>query len=121
MKGACTLILDDWTNQPSDRAKLVSGLNASFQKGGVLGYAEMSGDTLILHSERANPMRFHMLLASAILSNIRRAGFTAFTYTNDADQKFIYDVKGGHILFPPEQQSPTATGTVAKTGGAQQP
>ena len=63
-----------------------------------MGYAEVSDDTLTIHSERASAMRFRMILASRELSMIRRAGIATYIYTNDADQSFVYDVKVGQIV-----------------------
>lgn len=98
VKGACALILADWKNPTDTRQRLVKGINAEFQRGGVMGYAEVSDDTLTIHSERASAMRFRMILASRELSMIRRAGIATYIYTNDADQSFVYDVKVGQIV-----------------------
>jgi hypothetical protein len=69
-----------------------------------MGYAEVSGDKLTVHSERASPMRFRMILASQQeLSMVRRAGIAIFVYTNDADQTFVYDVKSARLLSPAAQ------------------
>ena len=109
-KGACALILSDWSNQAGNRQRLISGINSTFQRGGVVGYAEVSGDKLTVHSERASLMRFRMILASQWeISMVRRSGIATFVYTNDADQDFIYDVKSGHILSPTTQQASQGT------------
>jgi len=106
VKGACALILADWSNQAGVRQKLVKGMNAEAQKAGVAAYTELSGDKLTVHSERASAMRFHMFLASQrFLSIARRAGIAIFAYTNDADQNFVYDVKAGQILNPATEQA----------------
>ena len=84
------------TTQTDIRPKLVEGINASFRKETVVGYAEISGDDLTVHSERASAMRFHMMLANQQwLSLLRRAGIATVVYTDDADQRFVYDVKSG--------------------------
>ncbi len=101
MKQACSLILEDWSKQSDTRSKLVNAINGSFQKRGVLGYAEITGDQLTVHSEHADAMRFHMALAdSRHLSYVRRAGILTYVYTNDADKNFVYDVRSGHIVSP---------------------
>jgi hypothetical protein len=46
VKGACALILADWSSHTDTRRRLVDWINASFQKGSVMGYAEISGDKL---------------------------------------------------------------------------
>jgi hypothetical protein len=108
VKGACALILADWSNPTDARQRLVKAINADFQKSGVMGYAELSGDKLTIHSERASAMRFRMILASRELSMIRRAGIATYVYTNDADQNFAYDVKSGQIVQPATQQAAQA-------------
>ncbi|HLM81910.1 MAG TPA: hypothetical protein VK302_14990 [Terriglobales bacterium] len=110
IKGVCALILADWSNQAGTRQKLINGINASFQKGGVMGYAEISGDKMTVHSERASAMRFHMIMASRReISMARRAGITMYIYTNDADQSFQYDVKADKVLSPPAPQAVEAS------------
>jgi hypothetical protein len=105
VKGACALILGDWSNQAGARQKLIDLINASFQRDNAMGYAEISGDKLTVHSQRASLMRFHMILASQReLSMVRRAGIAIYVYTNDADQSFVYDVKAGQIVAPATQQ-----------------
>lgn len=106
IKGACALILADWSNQAGTRQKLINAIGASFQKEGVMGYAEISGDKLTVHSERASAMRFHMILAHQRgLAMVRRAGIATYVYTNDADQTFVYDMKAGQIVPPATQQA----------------
>jgi hypothetical protein len=98
IKGACSLILADWSNSGGTRQKIVNADNAAFKKEGVMGYAEVSGDKLTVHSERASAMRFHMTLSDPrYMSYLRRSGLTTVVYTNDADQTFVYDVKSGQI------------------------
>jgi hypothetical protein len=105
VKGACALILADWSSPTDARERLVKGINAGFQRDNVVGYAEISGDKFTVHSERASTMRFRMILASRELSMIRRAGIATYVYTNDADQNFVYDVKSGLIVPPATQQA----------------
>ncbi len=109
VKRVCALILADAADQAGVRRKLVNGLNGSFQKNGVLGYAEISGDRITVHSERASLMRLHMVLASGEFSMVRRAGITMFIYTNDANQNFVYDVKADQIVSPATQQAAQAS------------
>jgi hypothetical protein len=108
VKGACALILSDWSNPTDVRQRLIKGVNAEFQRGGIVGYAEISGDKLTIHSERASAMRFRMLLASRQLSMIRRAGIATYVYTNDGDQNFVYDVKSSQIVPPATQEAARA-------------
>jgi hypothetical protein len=111
IKGVCSLILADWSNSGGTRQKIVNADNASFKKEGVMGYAEVSGDKLTVHSERASAMRFHMVLSNPrYISYLRRSGLTTLVYTNDADQTFAYDVKSGQIA----DENPTSnTGPAA--------
>ena len=75
--------------------------NASFIAAKVVGYAESSGDTFTIHSERASDMRFHMLLANKQgMEHFRMAGIKTLVYTNDADQRFTYDLVAGHVVTP---------------------
>jgi hypothetical protein len=66
-------------------------------KNGVAGYAGFSGDTLIIHSERASAMRFHANISDArMLAAIRAVRAKTFVYTNDEGQRFEYDAVAGH-------------------------
>ena len=86
-------------DQPAAREVLLKTINAQFAKEGVAGYADISHDKLTVHSERASAVRFHMLLANdTFISRMKDAGISAFAYTNDADQNFLYDVKAGQVL-----------------------
>jgi hypothetical protein len=99
LKEACALILADWSNPKSTRQKLINAVSAGARKEGVAAYAEISGDRLTVHSERASAMRFHMIVASErYVSMVRRAGIDIYAYTNDADQNFTYDVKSGQSV-----------------------
>ncbi|MGA8431090.1 MAG: hypothetical protein WB729_14805 [Candidatus Sulfotelmatobacter sp.] len=113
-KAVCALVLADWSNQTSARDRLVAGINASFQRDGALGYSEMSGDKLTVHSERAGEMRFHMILASRELSLMQRSGVSTFFYTDDHDQNFAFDVKAGRVVTLAQSSSvvPTSTSPV---------
>jgi hypothetical protein len=104
VKGACSVILADWSDQASVRRTFVAWINAGGKRGASMFYAEVSGDTLTVHSERATAMRFHMVLADQReVSMMRHAGFATFVYTDDADQKFAYDVKAGQVLDTPDK------------------
>jgi hypothetical protein len=106
VKGACALIHADWSNQASTRQRLVDGINAVFQKDGVVGYTDVSEDKLTVHSERASAMRFHAILASKWeISMMQRAGIETFAYTDDTAQNFAYDVKSGQIVLSATQQA----------------
>jgi hypothetical protein len=98
VKGACALILADWSSPTDARQRLVKGINAEFQRGGIVGYAEISEDKFTVHSERASAMRFQMILASRQIPMVRRAGIATYVYTNDADQNYVYDVKTSQIV-----------------------
>jgi hypothetical protein len=106
-KDACGKIDDSSTpaalsDQSSKRDGVVKLFNESFQKQGAVGYAEISGDQLIVHSEHASSMRFHTVLANQqIVGMLTDAGIAIFLYTNDADQHFTYDVKARKILDQP--------------------
>jgi len=94
------------SNQSAAREMLLKTINASFAKEGVAGYAEISGDKLTVHSERASEMRFHMLVANQkLVAMMREAGIATYLYTNDADQNFAYDLKAGKIIPPTASQA----------------
>jgi hypothetical protein len=62
---------------------------------GKAGYAEAVGDKLIVHSERTSAMRFHAVTGGADpawTDALRKAGFATEVYTNDADQRFEFDL-----------------------------
>jgi hypothetical protein len=83
------------------KEKLVEASNSKFRAENVVGYAESSGDTFMVHSERASEMRFHMLVANKqYLEYIRTAGIKTFVYTNDSDQRFTYDLVADHVVTP---------------------
>jgi len=94
------------SNQSAAREMLLKTFNASFAKEGVAGYAEISGNKLIVHSERASEMLFHMQVANQkLISMMQQAGIATYLYTNDADQKFAYDLKAGKIIPPAASQA----------------
>lgn len=81
---------------PADRQKLIDAINASFKQEHVAGYAEIVNDCLIVHSERASIIRFHQAIADKRLADLlKKTGIVTYTLTNDADQRFSYDVKTG--------------------------
>jgi hypothetical protein len=99
VKGACALILADWSNQAGTRQKLANGINTSFENAGVMGYAEISSDKITVHYKGASALRFQMILAvQGGLSMARRAGITTYIFTNDADQNFQYDLQAGRVV-----------------------
>ena len=115
VKGACALIRADWSNTANSQQRLVDGINTRIRKDGVVGYAEVLGDKLTVHSERGTAMRFHMILASEReILYLRRAGIATYAYTNDADQNFLYDVKSGQIVSPAGQQAGEASDPAAR-------
>src|ERR1019366_4916830 len=78
---------------PSDRKAWIDSFNDGMRKQGVAGYAEMTGDVLTVHSERASAVRFHALLANtAVMDSLHQMGFTTMVYTNEADQKYVFDL-----------------------------
>ena len=67
------------SNQSAAREMLLKTINASFAKEGVAGYAEISGDKLTVHSERANEMRFHMLVSNQkFIAMMQEAGIATY-------------------------------------------
>ncbi len=83
------------------KEELVESANSSFRAEKVVGYAESSGDTFTIHAERASDMRFHMMLADKQgLESYRTAGINTLVYTNDAEQRYVYDVVAGHVVTP---------------------
>ena len=98
VKGACALILADWSNQAGSRQKLVNGINTSFENAGVMGHAEISSDKITVHCKGTSAIRFQMIRASRELSMARRAGIITYIFTNDADQNFQYDLQAGRVV-----------------------
>lgn len=96
----------------ADRPKMVAAENAGFKKEGVAGYAEIIGDTYIVHSERANSIRFHanMLQDEGYMKALQRAGIKILIYTNDGDKKFVYDMEAGQIV-PNDRSEPASAQT----------
>lgn len=90
------------------RQQVINLLNKNFVSQNVAGYAEVSGDTLTLHSERATEMRFHMLLNGQMLSLFHKINVKTFLYTNDKDQKYVYDVVTDHVVPTSSQALATA-------------
>jgi hypothetical protein len=82
------------------RQQVIDDLNRNFQTQKVAGYTEVSGDTLIMHSERACAMRFHMVVDRQTLGVFHTIGIKTFVYTNDNDQRYVYDVVAGHEVTP---------------------
>jgi hypothetical protein len=82
------------------RQQVIDDLNRSFQTQKVVGYTEVSGDTLIMHSERASAIRFHMVVDRQMLGVFHTIGIKTFVYTNDNDQRYVYDVVAGHEVAP---------------------
>lgn len=86
-------------DQTGARDIMIRAINASFAKEGVAGYAEISGDKMTVHSERASAVRFNMTLKNdKFISALKDAGIATYTYTNDTDQNFLYDVKLGQVV-----------------------
>jgi hypothetical protein len=106
LKKACVYILSDWSNQAIARQRLVQAVNASFQRDRTVGYAEILGDKLTVHSEHANAMHFRMILANEWQrSMMQRAGIATFGYTNDGDQTFTYDVETKQVTSATTEQA----------------
>lgn len=84
------------------RKWLIDGFSQEFKRNGVAGYAEIVGDNLIVHSERASATRFKMILQDPAthlrLNVIKQAGLTTWVYTNDANVNLTYDIKSSQIM-----------------------
>jgi hypothetical protein len=90
------------------KEKLIEVSNSTFRAEKVVGYAESSGDTFTIHSERASDMRFHMILASKQMQYFRMAGIKTLVYTNDSDQRFTYDLVADHVVTAVNAIKPSA-------------
>src|SRR5271166_1878509 len=98
------------------RQQVIDDLNRNFQTQKVVGYTEVSGDTFIMHSERASAMRFHMVVDRQMLGVFHTIGIKTFVYTNDNDQRYVYDVVAGHEVTPEvPAAAPTAAPAVVPT------
>ncbi len=81
---------------PADRQTFIKAFDDMQRKEGVTAYADFAGEVLTIHSERCSALRFHVLLADEqMLAKLKQMGFKTFLYTNDADQKFTYDLQTG--------------------------
>lgn len=94
-------------SQATAQKLVINAFNESFKKSGVAGYAEVVGDRLTVHSERASAIRFQMVLHDPAnqskFKTIAQAGIATYVYTNDADVNLTYDVKSGQILIAPTE------------------
>ena len=91
------------TGKPEDQATLrqalIKTIDDTFNKQGIAGYAEISGDKLTVHSERASAVRFNMTLKNGqFLPAMKNAGISTFMYTNDAEENFEYNVAEGRVV-----------------------
>ncbi|MGC2402692.1 MAG: hypothetical protein WA510_23070 [Acidobacteriaceae bacterium] len=67
----------------ADRQQLIDGFHDGMQKQGVAGYAEIVGDVLTVHSERASALRFHAILANkALVTAFQQVGLTTLQIRN---------------------------------------
>lgn len=84
------------------RKLLIDNFDDSFKKSNVAGYAEIVGDNIIVHSERASAVRFGMVLHESVNSvrvqTMRQAGLKTWVYTNDADVNLTYDLQSSQIV-----------------------
>jgi hypothetical protein len=97
VKSICEFIAADWNNEEALQARLVKSFNDAFAKNSVEGYAELKARRLVIHSARANDMRFHMILNSSVVVFARQAGVQAIRYTNDGTQDWTYDLATDQI------------------------
>ncbi len=81
------------------RDQLVASWNQGFTTRNIAGYVELSGDTFTVHSEQVSAMRFHMVYLGST-NYFRQIGIKTFIYTNDDDQRYVYDVTAGHQVTP---------------------
>jgi hypothetical protein len=80
---------------PFDVARQIykKSVQAAVAKDGIARYSTFDGDVLTDHSERASLMRFHLLINDEKrLASFRTMHLKTFIYTNDADQRFEFDV-----------------------------
>jgi hypothetical protein len=107
-------------SQATAQKLIINASAESFKKSGVAGYAEIVGDRLTVHSERASAIRFKMLLHDPAnqgrLKMIAQAGIATYVYTNDADVNLTYDVKSGQILTAPTEPAEQTAPSLKKIG-----
>jgi len=78
---------------PNDRKAWIDSFNDGMRKQSVVGYAEINGDVLTIHSERTSALRYHALLVNGeLMDSLRQMRFATMVYTNDADQKHAVDL-----------------------------
>jgi hypothetical protein len=98
------------------RQRFIDGQRRAFLKNGVAGYAEFSGDTLIIHSERASAIRFHAGVSDVkFLTLFRSMNANTYIYTNDADQRFEFDVAHNREVTPDSvaRRTESSSGSIA--------
>jgi hypothetical protein len=81
------------------RQAILKDSNAGFQKANVLGYVEIAGDNIVVHSpttaEKVSTYLTSSQFEQQLLPTLRQAGLAMLTYTNDSGLVFLYDVNAG--------------------------
>ena len=86
---------------------LIQSVRADATKTGIAKFAEIKGNTYVLHSERAGIVRFHSLITDpAYMTEMKQAELKTFVYTNDKDQTFTYDLVGGKEITTEARTEP---------------
>jgi hypothetical protein len=102
------------------RQQFIDGQRRAFIKNGVAGYAEFKGDTLIIHSERASAIRFHARVSDVkSLPLFHSMNVNTYIYTNDADQRFEFDIAHNHEVASESiarRMEPSSSGFAAAAG-----
>lgn len=84
------------------RQTIVTNTNAQLQKEQGPAYAEITGDTLILHIKPMTASTFQAIFSSPefqqFTPTMKQAGLGTLTYTNDANLLFVYDVNAGQLV-----------------------
>lgn len=89
------------------RVAMLHNINVQLSSTGV-GFAELNGDTLTIHSNRADATRFATFNTAGLQAALRGLKITQLVYTNDKDQTFTWSDSQG-TAPPPDAAAPTPT------------
>ena len=104
-------------SQSAAQKWLIDSFRKTITESGSVGFAEIVGNKIIAHDERASAVRLHMTVQSPdFLEKARQAGLATFVYTNDADVNLTYDVKSSPIPTAPTEPVEQTAQSLKKIG-----
>jgi hypothetical protein len=105
------------------RQTILTNTNTQLQKEPGPAYAEITGNSLILHIKPMTASTFQAIFSSPefqqFVPTMKQAGLGTLTYTNDANLLFVYDVNAGQLVVSspatiPSKECTKATEFAAK-------